>query len=143
VTFISFRAPWLGRILRRAMNERITEALLSVLGLCTLVIGIRISLRMENILLVLGCLIIGGGIGTAFQFENVLERLASRSAKPLGPNFLQAFRRYQTRSDASPAQYLGAFLHGGHRHSGAYRVGTPARSRDPHYQRSFWTVRSR
>ncbi len=64
----------LGRILRRAMNERITEALLSVLGLCTLVIGIRISLRMENILLVLGCLIIGGGIGTAFQLENVLER---------------------------------------------------------------------
>lgn len=64
----------LGRILRRAMNERITEALLSVLGLCTLVIGIRISLRMENILLVLGCLIVGGGFGTAFQLENVLER---------------------------------------------------------------------
>lgn len=63
-----------GRILRSFISERITDALISILGLVTLVVAVKISLRFEDIFLVLGCLLVGATLGTALDLEGRLEK---------------------------------------------------------------------
>jgi hypothetical protein len=57
------------------LPERIRETIMHALGLLTLVIGIQLSFETDNILIVLGSLLLGGILGEVLRIEARLNQL--------------------------------------------------------------------
>ena len=65
----------LGVLIGKRFTERLNTMVMHALGLVTLLIGFKMALKTENILLVIGSLALGGIIGELIRLEDGLERL--------------------------------------------------------------------
>ena len=66
-----------GLLLKRGIPERVTEALMTGLGLCTIYIGISGALEGQNALVLILSMAIGTVIGTLIDIDNRLNHLAA------------------------------------------------------------------
>ena len=66
-----------GLLLKRGIPERVTEALMTGIGLCTVYIGLSGALQGENTLVLILSMAIGTVIGTLLDIDQQLNRLAS------------------------------------------------------------------
>lgn len=78
-TLINTATVIIGSLVGLAVGSRFTEKIKTIvmqaLGLCTLLIGIRMALNTENILLVIGSLVLGGIAGELLRIEDGLEKI--------------------------------------------------------------------
>jgi len=65
----------LGTFLGARLPERMRETIMHGLGLLTIVIGIQLSFETDNILVVLGSLLLGGIVGELLRIEDRLNQL--------------------------------------------------------------------
>lgn len=66
----------LGLLFRKRFPERITRTALHVMGLFTLLVGVRMALRGEELIMVLVSLALGAMLGEWINIEDRLERFA-------------------------------------------------------------------
>ena len=66
-----------GMLLKRGIPEKITEALMTGIGLCMVFIGVSGALKGENTLVLILSMAIGTVIGTALDLDRQLNRLAA------------------------------------------------------------------
>ncbi|MDD3221851.1 MAG: DUF554 domain-containing protein [Clostridia bacterium] len=66
-----------GLLLKRGIPQRLTEALMTGIGLCTIFIGISGALKGENTLVLILSMAIGTVIGTLLDIDKQLNRLAA------------------------------------------------------------------
>lgn len=78
-TLVNTTTVIIGSLIGLAIGSRFTEKIktivLQALGLCTLLIGMRMAFKTENILLVIGSLALGGIIGELLKIEDGLEKI--------------------------------------------------------------------
>ncbi len=60
------------------ISQRMNKLATSTIGLVTLVVGIKLSLETQNVLIMLISLLVGGAIGTAARIEDRLSSLGER-----------------------------------------------------------------
>jgi len=65
----------LGTLLGVRLPERMRETIMHALGLLTIVIGVQLSLETENVLIVLGSLLLGGLMGELLRIERGIDQL--------------------------------------------------------------------
>jgi uncharacterized membrane protein YqgA involved in biofilm formation len=71
----------IGLLLREKFPENIKQAIFNAIGLGTLVIGFKMALQTEELLILIFSLIIGGIIGEATQLQARSEKFAGRFSK--------------------------------------------------------------
>lgn len=71
----------IGCWLQSRFPERIRTIVFQGLGLCVLLIGIQMALKVENILIVIFALLMGGITGELLRLDTLLERLGNRFKK--------------------------------------------------------------
>jgi uncharacterized membrane protein YqgA involved in biofilm formation len=64
-----------GTFLGSRMPKRIRETIMHGLGLITIVIGLHLSLETDNVLIVLGALLVGGIVGEVLHIERRIDSL--------------------------------------------------------------------
>ncbi|HET89852.1 MAG TPA: DUF554 domain-containing protein [Chloroflexi bacterium] len=64
-----------GLLLGARLPERMRETIMHGLGLLTIVIGVQLTLETDNILIVLGSLLVGGIVGEWLGIESRIDRL--------------------------------------------------------------------
>lgn len=78
-TLVNTATVIIGSMIGLAIGSRFTEKIktivLQALGLCTLLIGMRMAFKTENILLVIGGLALGGIMGELLRIEDSLEKI--------------------------------------------------------------------
>jgi uncharacterized membrane protein YqgA involved in biofilm formation len=89
----------LGVLLGQRFPERIRQTVVAGLGLFTFGLGLQMFLKAENILVVLGSLLIGAILGEWWKIEDGLHSLGI---------WLEA--KFMKGSDASQAKFVRAFL---------------------------------
>ena len=67
----------LGIVLHSRFSDRLKDQMLQGIGLVTILIGVQMGLKSENILYPLAGILIGGMIGYVLKLELGLERLAA------------------------------------------------------------------
>jgi hypothetical protein len=70
-----------GLALRGRFPDRVRAVVMTALGLATLVIGLQMALKMDNPLIVIFSLILGGAAGTLCDLEGRFERLGETAKK--------------------------------------------------------------
>lgn len=70
-----------GVLLRSRFPENIRQIVFQGLGLCTILIGIQMALKVENILILIFSILIGGIIGELLKLDTLFERLALKLKK--------------------------------------------------------------
>ena len=65
----------IGLLVGRKIPTQVTGFFTAAIGLVTSVLGVKLALETQNVLVLLLSIIIGGGIGTALSLETRLERL--------------------------------------------------------------------
>lgn len=70
----------LGLLLKKAIPQRVTSAVMIGLGLCTLYIGVDGALAGENVLIVIASMVLGGIVGTLLNIDGAINRLADAVA---------------------------------------------------------------
>lgn len=81
----------IGMALGNQLPKRITEIVFQALGLFTIIIGVHMSLKSGNLLILVLSLILGGVLGEAFSLEKNTERLASRFKSKKNPQGSERF----------------------------------------------------
>lgn len=85
----------IGAILGNRLAERVRETVLHGLGLVTVIVGIHLSMETENILIVMGSVLVGGLLGEWWRIDVGLDRasewLKSRVGKRLSSHSLNHF----------------------------------------------------
>lgn len=88
-------ATLIGLLFRRFLSQRLTDVLTQALGMCALIVGIRMALRFENVLEFLLCIVAGGAIGTWLRVEHHLDlfglMVQKRVAKDPNSRFAAGF----------------------------------------------------
>ncbi len=79
----------LGTILGQRLPERIRETVLHGLGLVTLVVGIQLTFKTQNVLIVMGSVLLGAILGEWWKIDLALERLSERLRRRLARTALQ------------------------------------------------------
>ena len=64
----------LGTCLGHRLPERVRETVLHGLGLVTLIVGIHLTMETQNILIVMGSILVGGILGEWWRIDAALER---------------------------------------------------------------------
>ena len=67
-----------GLLLRRRFNEAIAESVMKGIGLCVLVIGFTMALKVDNMLVAIGSIVLGTVIGEFLKIEHGLEKLGDK-----------------------------------------------------------------
>lgn len=110
----------LGTWLGNRLPERMRETVLHGLGLVTLVVGLHLTLETQNILIVMGSVLLGGLLGEWWRIDVGLERLAERlrsrvatrvSSAGLG-HFTEGFVTASLVFCVGPVTILGAIQDG-------------------------------
>ena len=70
-----------GLLLRSKLNEAYQSIILQGIGLLTIVIGMQMALKTENILVLLASVVLGGLLGQYIRIDYRLERLAGSFKK--------------------------------------------------------------
>lgn len=76
----------IGCWLQSRFPERIRSIVFQGLGLCVLLIGIQMALKVENILIVIFAVLLGGITGELLRLDTVLERIGNRVKRLIGSN---------------------------------------------------------
>ncbi len=112
-----------GVALGRRLPPRIKEMVMWGLGLITLVIGIQMALQTQNIVIVLGSLLLGGIVGELLQIEQGLNRLGrwveSRFSRAGNGNFSRALVTSSLVFCVGPMTILGSIQDG---LTGSYQI---------------------
>ena len=66
----------LGAFLGNRLPERVRETVLHGLGLVTLIVGIHMTMETQNILIVMGSVLVGGVLGEWWRIDAGLERFS-------------------------------------------------------------------
>jgi uncharacterized membrane protein YqgA involved in biofilm formation len=113
-----------GTLLGARLPERVRQTIMAVLGLVTLTIGIHLSFETDNILIVLGSLLLGGIAGELLRIEKRLNgigrwiekrttRNGSAEVTQTGPSrFSRAFLTASLVFCVGPMTILGSFQDG-------------------------------
>jgi len=104
-----------GLLLKRKLPRRITIILTQGLGLVTVLIGIKMMLATENVLIVLLSVIAGGVMGELIQIESRLDTLGVRIEKRFSRQrgtFAKAFVTSSLLYCVGPLAILGALQDG-------------------------------
>lgn len=75
-----------GLILKSKFPEKIEKIIMQALGLASLLIGMQMAIKADNILLVIFSLVIGGVIGEIIDIEAGLERFGERIKRKFKSN---------------------------------------------------------
>lgn len=70
-----------GKCLGNLLSDRMRRTMMAALGLVTLLIGLQLALKSNQIMIVIGGLILGGLIGEIFDIERHLENFGERLQK--------------------------------------------------------------
>ena len=101
----------LGLLLGARLPERIRETIMHGLGLLTLVIGIQLAFDTDNILIVLGSLLLGGIAGELLRIEDRIDRLGCwLEYKTSGGGDLSNADSPQAGGRTGASQFSHAFL---------------------------------
>ncbi len=65
----------IGLLLKKGIPERVSRAVMSVIGLCTLIIGISGALQSSNVIVIILSLVIGTVVGTLLKIEDGINKL--------------------------------------------------------------------
>jgi uncharacterized membrane protein YqgA involved in biofilm formation len=65
----------IGLLFKKGIPQKLTDAVMIGIGLCTLYIGISGALEGENALILIGSIAIGAIVGTALNLDGLLSRL--------------------------------------------------------------------
>jgi uncharacterized membrane protein YqgA involved in biofilm formation len=76
-----FLGSLLGLLIRSRISEGMKDQILNGIGLVTILIGVQMGLKTENILIPLGGLLIGGILGYLLKIETGLENMAESLKK--------------------------------------------------------------
>jgi len=76
----------IGLTIGSKLPEKIKQIILSALGLSTLVIGAQMALKTQNLILVVGSMLVGGIIGQVIGIEEWLEKVGERLKAKVGSN---------------------------------------------------------
>lgn len=74
----------IGVMLHSRFPERIRQIVFQGLGLSTMVIGIQMALKVQDILILIFSILLGGIIGELLKLDTLFERLASKLKKMTG-----------------------------------------------------------
>jgi uncharacterized membrane protein YqgA involved in biofilm formation len=106
----------LGILLGERLPERIRETVMGGLGLLVLVIGIQMALKTNNILILMGSILIGGVLGEWINIQQKLDRLGqslqSRFGKNKSNRFSEGFVTASLVFCVGPMTFLGALQDG-------------------------------
>lgn len=69
-----------GMLLKKAIPQQVTTAVMTGLGLCTLYIGVDGALACNNILIVIAAMVLGGIVGTLLDIDGGINRLGDAVA---------------------------------------------------------------
>lgn len=67
-----------GLLFKKSIPERVSKAAMIGLGVCTLYIGISGSLCGENVLVLIGAVVLGAIVGTLLNIDGALNRLGEK-----------------------------------------------------------------
>jgi uncharacterized membrane protein YqgA involved in biofilm formation len=106
----------LGLMLRSRLNERYKLVILQGVGILTMVIGIQMALKTENILILLISIILGGLTGQLMKLEDKLDLFAEQVKKKFAKNddtfFSERFITASIIFCVGPMTILGSFNDG-------------------------------
>ena len=68
----------IGLLLKKGIPENIKRSIMTGLGLFTCILGIKFGLEMNNGLVVVLSIVIGGALGQLLGIEEAIERLGSK-----------------------------------------------------------------
>lgn len=88
----------LGSLFRGGFKDRTKETILNALGLAVVLIGVSMGLRTENLLVVLGSLVLGGALGEYLDIEAWLQRLGKRLEERFAKGDNQVAQAFVTTS---------------------------------------------
>ena len=66
----------IGLLFKKGIPERVSKAAMTGLGVCTLYIGISGSLEGENVLILIGAVVLGALAGTLLNIDGAINKLA-------------------------------------------------------------------
>jgi uncharacterized membrane protein YqgA involved in biofilm formation len=93
-TFTVLLGSSLGLLIGARFSEKIRTIVMHALGLSTLLIGFKMAFKTDDILLVIGSMVVGGIIGEIIKLEEGLESLGEfikRKVKSESGNFVLGF----------------------------------------------------
>jgi uncharacterized membrane protein YqgA involved in biofilm formation len=106
----------LGTILGQRLPERMRQTVMHGLGLVTLTVGLRMALTTNNILIVMGSVLLGGILGEWWRIEDGLQALGDRLQRRLAAgskgNITQGFVTASLIFCVGPMTVLGAIRDG-------------------------------
>jgi len=79
----------LGTFLGERLPERIRETVFHGLGLVTLALGLHLTLKTQNILIVMGSVLVGGILGEWWRIDSRLEALSEALRRRMGERLSQ------------------------------------------------------
>ena len=68
----------IGLLFKKGIPQRVSQAAMTGLGACTLYIGISGSLCGENVLILIGAVVLGAIVGTLINIDGALNTLAQK-----------------------------------------------------------------
>lgn len=74
----------IGLIIHKNLPDRLVKVTFQILGLFTLVLGMKMALESQNLLVLVFSLILGGIAGTAFKFDDYLQSLSDKLSTKVG-----------------------------------------------------------
>ena len=69
----------IGLLFGKLLNQRLNQAVMTGIGLCTLVIGISGALKGEHLLILIAALALGAVIGTLLDIDGLIKRLGDKA----------------------------------------------------------------
>ena len=97
------------------LKEKYKSIILTSLGLITIIIGVRMAIKTENILIVVVSLVIGGIFGQLLEIEEKLEKIAEYFKKRVGSSrqdFVLGFITASLLFCVGPMTIVGSFEDG-------------------------------
>ena len=105
----------LGILIGVRFSERLRTIVMHALGLVTILIGLKLALKTENILIVIGSLALGGVVGEGLGIEEGLEKLGEfikSKVKSKSGNFVLGFVTSSLVFCVGPMTVVGAIEDG-------------------------------
>lgn len=97
------------------LHDKYKKIVLTSLGLVTILIGLKMAIKTENIMIVVGSLIVGGLIGQWLGIEELLEKLGEylkKKAGSSGQDFVLGFVTASLLFCVGPMTIVGSFEDG-------------------------------
>lgn len=100
----------LGTLLGARVPERMRETIMHALGLLTTVIGVQLSLETDNVLIVLGSLLLGGLIGESLRIESGIDEIGRWLQQRTGGGSASCAKTPSANSDGGATRFSHGFL---------------------------------